>query len=416
MSVVWSFILMAGLGIEVYGDAAETEIQNYQRDKYGIPIVVSGVEALGLAPYVWKQSGVDETFRAEAAMPGAYLKTMFQGTTTVGLIVDGTANVGCPAASMPVIEYSINGGPLSVVQLSSTGAVYTLPLAAGLDGGTQHQFDLFFRAADLTQDRWNSTASRLRIAGIALDPSGLFLLRPKRSSLAIGFGDSIMEGVGVDGLFTSWQLLGVNNARGSWFPIVCSALDCEYGQLGSGGQGMINMSLELPPLTQTWDRYDSSNLSRLTDGLLVPEPDYIFCSMGTNDQQDITAAYVDWLNAMRQACPHAQFFCVTPPLGDGWHAADVRAAVVARNAAGDSRVYLIDTRSLEAGFKAGQGATIFGYDGVHPSIYGHAVLGALITAQAQKEITLEGKADFDNDGIVNHLDFSVFSADWLWGS
>ena len=394
----WSLFLAVGLGAEICWGApdpcdpalegtAETDTPNYLRDKYGIPTIASGVEALGLAPYVWKCSGADETFRAEATMPGAYLKATFRGTTTIGLILDGTANDGCPASSMPVIEYCIDEGPFTIVQLSTTGAVYTLPLASDLDSGIQHRLDLYFRAADLAQQRWYSSVSRLRIAGIALGPDGVFLPRPKQSKLAIGFGDSITEGVGVDGLFTSWQLLDVNNARGSWFPIVCSALDCEYGQLGSGGQGMVNTSMALPPLPQTWDRYDSLGLLRLEEGLLVPEPDYVFCCMGTNDNQDITGAYVDWLIVMRQASPNAQFFCVTPPLGDRWHASEVRAVVAARNAAGDAKVYLIDTSPLEPGFKAGQGGTLFAYDGVHPSMYGHAILGSFIAAEAQRAIS-----------------------------
>ena len=45
-----------------------------------------------LAPYVWKMSGLGTEARAEAAMPGAYLKAVVEGTTTLGLIVDGTAN------------------------------------------------------------------------------------------------------------------------------------------------------------------------------------------------------------------------------------------------------------------------------------------------------------------------------------
>lgn len=64
-----------------------------------------------------------------------------------------------------------------------------------------------------------------------------------RTKRAIGYGDSITEGVGVDGLFTSWSLIGVNNARATWFPLVCAVLDCEYGQLGSGGWGMAQRKL-----------------------------------------------------------------------------------------------------------------------------------------------------------------------------
>jgi lysophospholipase L1-like esterase len=319
-------------------------------------------------------------------MPGAYVKAVFHRSTTAGLIVDGTANRGCPAPSMPVVEYSIDEGAFEHVQLTRAGEVYTLPLGKGLDQGASHRLEVYFRAADLGQNRWISPTAHLRIAGIALDAGGSLLPCPSRPQRAIGFGDSITEGVGVDGLFTSWQSLGVNNARGTWFPIVCAALNCEYGQLGSGGQGMTR-PIEMPPLPATWDRYDAAT-SRLSGGLLLPEPDYIFCGMGTNDfGKDITADYVRWLTAMRTACPHARFFCVVPPLG--FHAAEVQAAVAARNKAGDPRIYLIDTAPLKAAFRAGKGATQLAYDGVHPSMYGSAMLGALIAVEVQKILVKE---------------------------
>lgn len=114
-----------------------------------------------LSPYVWKRSGSGETSRAEAAMPGAYLKVQFQGSGTVGLIVDGTANVGCPGPSMPVIEFSLDEKPFEVVPLVKSGEVYTLPLADGLEIAGRHRLEVYFRATDLTLDRWKSSATHL---------------------------------------------------------------------------------------------------------------------------------------------------------------------------------------------------------------------------------------------------------------
>lgn len=403
----------------VLDEAKEAEIQDYLRNTYGFPQVVTGIEALGLAPYVWKCSGEGESFRAEATMPGAYLKSLFQGTTTVGLIVDGTANNGCPASSMPVVEYSIDNKPFTVVPLTTTGSVYTLSLASGLNSGSQHTLELYFRAADLAQNRWTASTAHLRIAGIDLDAGGLFLRRSTRPKLAIGYGDSVLEGVGVDGLFTSWQILGVNNARGSWLSMVSLALDCEYGQLGTGGQGMSNPSLSVPPLVQTWDQYDAAT-SRLTGGLLLPEPDYVFCAMGTNDSgissQDFIEDYNTWLTDMRQACPHARIFCMTSHFGDNWHAADVRAIVAASNAGGDRNVYLIDLAPLVPAYPHPGTASIQAYDGAHPSQYGQGMIGALVTTEAQKTISKADPPDFNSDGIVNSLDFAFFAANWLWQS
>ena len=223
----------------------------------------------------------------------------------------------------------------------------------------------------------------MRLVGITLDAGAEVVAPTIKPRRAIGFGDSITEGVGTDGLFTSWQSLGVNNARGTWLPIVCAALDCEYGQLGSGGQGMTR-EIHLPPLTQSWDHFDAAT-SRLTEGLLLPEPDYVFCAMGTNDyEKDITADYTSWLSAMRKACPGAHFFCIVPPLQV--HREEITAAVAARRQAGDTGVHLIETASLAALFCAGQGATQVAYDGVHPSQLGQALLGAVVTAQAQQAL------------------------------
>lgn len=176
---------------------------------------------------------------------------------------------------------------------------------------------------------------------------------------------------------------------------------------------MVNPSLSVPPLTQTWDYYDAT-MSRLTEGLLLPEPNYVFCAMGTNDSgissQTFIDGYIGWLTAVRQACPNAGIFCVTSPFGDGWHAADVRAIVAASNAAGDEKVYLIDNAPLVSGFPNPGTASRLAYDGAHPSQYGHALLGSLTANEVRKALST---TDINNDGAVNFLDFAVFAAEWL---
>jgi lysophospholipase L1-like esterase len=321
-------------------------------------------------------------------MPGAYFKTIVTGTTKVELIIDGVANEGCPANSMPFVEYSIDEAPFVVKQLTETGKAYPLELASGLDVAAQHRIEFYFRAADLGQNRWTQSTAHLRLSGLQLDEGGAALVYPKRSKLAMGFGDSITEGVGVDGLFTSWQLLVLNNARGSWFPFVCAALDCEYGQFGSGGQGMVKV-LAMPELPKTWDHYDSGT-SRLNEkGLLTPEPDYIFCCMGTNDYGGINIfdAYVGWLADARKACPNAHIFCVIPP--SGVHRDEIKAVVKARRDANDKAVHIIDTPGLNNVITARASATQLTYDGVHPSIQGEGLFGACIAVQAQQALTMD---------------------------
>jgi hypothetical protein len=348
------------------------------------------VSAVTLAPYVWKRTGSASTARAEATMPGAYLRTVIEGSSTISLLIDGTANNGCPVEAMPVVDFSVDYGPYQSVRLVKTGEVYALPLAENLDRNVPHRLEVHFRSAALGPARWQASTVHLRIAGFELEQGGTLAPDTPRRKLAIGFGDSITEGVCNEGSCPYYSNLLMNNARSTWFPLVCSALDCEYGQLGTGGQGMVR-PIEIPPLPQTWDHFDAAT-SRLTDGLLLPEPDYVFCAMGTNDFRmtaggrehlDISEAYTGWLAALRKACPHAQCFCVVPPLG--WHSKEIAAAVTARNQSGDRGVHLIDTAPLKAAFHESRG-TQLAADGVHPSVYGNAMLAALIAVEVQKTL------------------------------
>jgi hypothetical protein len=341
----------------------------------------------GLAPYVWKQTGANGDARAEATFPGAYFKTIVKGSSTLGVVIDGTANNGCPVSSMPVIEYSMDDGPFTIVPLTQTGLLYTLPVINELDATASHRFEFYFRAADLGQNRWTASTAHLRIAGISIDATGLLAPYPMRLKRAIAYGDSITEGVGVDSKFTSWQILGPNNGRCTWVGLVCSALNCEYGQIGSGGQGLVT-AYNVPGCVSAWDHYDSTS-SRLVDGSLVPEPDYLFCAHGNNDHVDLTSDYTAWLGTVRQACPHTRIFCVVPPAGI--HRSEIAAAVNARRQTGDGRVYLIDIPWMTP-LAPNLGKPSAGsYDGGHPTLYGQAVFGTGIAARVQEILSKENQ-------------------------
>lgn len=336
----------------------------------------------GLSPYTWKCTGTGSNARAEATFPGAYLRTMTTGTTSIGLVIDGTANDGCPTPSMPVIEWSIDDGPFTVVPLTQTGSVYTLPLMDGLKPTEPHKVEVYFRAADLAQNRWTASTAHLRIAGLALDEEASLIARPKHAKTAIAFGDSITEGVGVDGHFTSWQKLDANNARGTWVGFLCEAIDCEYGQFGSGGQGMANAGMAVPPLPQTWDRYDPGT-SRLKNGRLLPEPDYVFCNMGTNDYKGpIEKEYLHWVKAVRKACPRSRIFCIVPPMG--LHRDEIRRVVETRRKAGDRGIHFVEVPvMLTLAPNIPGKITKASFDSGHPTLYGQAIFGACLAAKVQ---------------------------------
>ena len=296
-------------------------------------------------------------------------------------MIDGATNADCPANVLPWLDWSVDRGAVQAKQLSGK-SLYTLPLATGLDKTKPHEVQIWLRAAGLEEHRWTSTADHLRLAGLALDDGATLsdvTLRPKR---LIGFGDSITEGVGVEAYFHSWSDITPNNAEKTWVPLLAGALDCEYGQLGSSGLGM-SKPLEVPPLPQSWNFYDAGH-SKLQNGLFVPEPDYIFNNLGTNDPDDVNigAIYIQWLADVRKAAPQARLFAVVPLMGK--HRDEITAAVKARNDAGDARVYLIDLPELQPWFHYTPDGTALAHEGVHPTGEGHAHFAAHLAMKVQK--------------------------------
>ena len=334
------------------------------------------------SPYTWKQEPTaNGATAAEACMPGAYLRLRVRGTTRLGLSIDAGALLGSPSGTTPIIEYALDDGPYATARLSDAGDVCDVLLAEGLAPHDEHELHLVFRAGTL-HERWHSCRPRLRITGFLTDAQGQLLAVARRARHIIGWGDSITEGVGVDALFTGWNDLLPNHARGTWLPVVAQVLDAEYGQLGTGGQSLsAAIPGGLPPLGATWSVYDASQASRLAADRLSPQPDAIFCNMGTNDRVDPTADYARWLAAVRQAAPQAWLFVVVP-INGFWRGPITTLVMHLRQA--DARLVLIDCPQLQAGAPAHGRPSSLAYDGVHPTLHGEALFGALIAAQAQR--------------------------------
>lgn len=172
LTVPWT----AGSAELAAGELARIELA--QREKSMTTIIASDDAKIGLAPYVWKCSGTGAAARAEATMPGAYLKLAFHESKAIKLLIDGTANHACPESSMPIVEYSVDEGPWKVTQLEKTGELHPLTLAEGLDAGREHRAEIYFRAANLGPKRWESSTVHLWIAGIQLDAGGRSFLLP----------------------------------------------------------------------------------------------------------------------------------------------------------------------------------------------------------------------------------------------
>ncbi len=341
-------------------------------------------ENVYFAPYAWKPTATYGTPTREATFPGAYVKTVVKNTSKVGLIIDGTTQKDMVEIGRPRIEYSVDGLAFKEFILTTEGNVYTLPLAENLDRTKSHTVLVYFRSAHLGCNRWAGHESHLFIKGFEVDPRGTTEKPEIKPGLAMGFGDSITEGVGVDQLFTTWDDLTPNNARVTWFAMLCEMIGCEYGQFGSGGQGMINEQMAVPPLPLTWDKYDAET-SRLVDGKLVPQPDYIMCAMGTNDEriEKEADAYIDWIKAVRKAAPKSYIVIVVPPSGVQRNNLQKTAAAFKK----DKRVLYIDTVNLNEMITVRPPEpTGMAYDAVHPTEYGQGMFAGCVAVQLLKLI------------------------------
>jgi len=96
-------------------------------------------------------------------------------------------------------SFRIDGGQFRAIQLTNRDKLENAPADRRAGPSDAASVSFYFRAASLGPDRWSTSAVHLRIAGIALDPGGSLLPCPARAKRAIGFGDSITEGVCAEG-------------------------------------------------------------------------------------------------------------------------------------------------------------------------------------------------------------------------
>ncbi|MBQ7524866.1 MAG: hypothetical protein IJT09_00375 [Abditibacteriota bacterium] len=326
------------------------------------------------SPYTWKTVDNGGETAREAVLPGAYIKVTFKSTATFGLVVDATATRGV-TGEVPVIEYTIDNGPYQSVSLATDKTVYTIPMASGLTS-TSHTAVIYLKSSYVRSNRYKTQKGHLIVKGFQVADNGVTAAQSVKPKRLIGYGDSITEGVVIESV-------GGPNARCSWLPMVASALNCEYGQVGIYAIGFSKGADDWPVFQNTWDKYDYTS-SRLVNGRFDPEPDYILLSMGTNDPENsaFLTAYQAWMVSVRAAAPNAVLVMIVPPSGS--HRAQITQAVTASS---DDNVILIDPTATNDMVSPTQGAaTGMAYDGIHPNMYGQGMYAACVAAQMAEKL------------------------------
>ncbi|MBP5093118.1 MAG: hypothetical protein J6332_03625 [Abditibacteriota bacterium] len=332
-------------------------------------------ENVCFSPYTWKTVTSGGIAAREAVLPGAYIKIAFKGTSTFGLVVDATATRGV-THELPVLEYSVDNAPFRLVAIATDKDVYTIPMASGLTSST-HTVAVYLRSSGSLTNRYTSKKSHVIVKGFEVDDNGATVeqnIKPKRM---IGYGDSITEGVVI-------EHDGGPNARCAWLPMVASALNCEYGQVGVCAIGFSKGVDDWPKFQDSWSRYDAE-ASRLVNGKFDPEPDYIMLSMGTNDPENgsFFTAYSIWMRNARAAAPNAVIVLIVPPSGCHREQITKAAATAGKN------VILVDTPETNIGVHWYSGAAAMSYDGIHPNMYGQGMYASCIAARIVEKMEVK---------------------------
>lgn len=338
-----------------------------------VPPAQIAVNDAGLffSPYNWLLNGSTD---ARTVNPGAYVKTVFSGTSCV-LKVSVASLVSASVASddYPVLAYSVDG--VAFVRTKLTSATATVTLATGL-ADTTHTLELHFAAGISTYDRWTTPDYNLKITGFTLDPSKVVSSPTLLSGRMVVYGDSHAEGVedigdGVD--------VDNQDALQTFSALIGRALNCEYGIIGFAGQGYQDTGQgNVPELSNAWNLYWSGQ-SRLSGGLFSPAPDWVVSAHGHNDSGasdgTVQAAVESQIAAWRAAAPSAKIAICVPP------GQQKRSAITAAElAAGDATSYLVDAAEDLLHGSYLQTPT----NSVHLTVRGHARYGAILSAEARR--------------------------------
>jgi hypothetical protein len=298
--------------------------------------------AILYSPYNWAVGAT----QAKTINAGAYLKVIFSGTSC--RLTTDTHGDATPYSQFLV---RVDGGPFQKYILSSGDPTFTL--AAGR-ANRPHLLELVIKSTTETVDRWNRQATAVEFTGILLD-AGATVRAPSRKPYNILiFGDSITEGVRVEGYVGIADDTDRNDATRDYAWLLSQELPAEVGVVGFGATGLTTGgSGNVPSLPQSY-RFLWSGQARS----FAPAPDVVVYNEGTNDRLPISAAFGTMIGYIQTVAPHCRQLLLCP--FNGSHASEIRAAVTH---ASNSRVVYRDT----AGFWEKADSS----DGLHPYDYAH---------------------------------------------
>jgi lysophospholipase L1-like esterase len=301
--------------------------------------------------------------RAITVNSGSHVGAQFSGTG-ISAKFDTTLNTTPP----PTLAWRIDQGPWQEGELAPT-----VVLGTGLSAGV-HDVTLLVRGLDQGQSRWTPPlVSSITFLGFDVPSGGALQPSPRPNVPQLEFlGDSITEGCS---MWSSYQghnsICWCADALHSYVATTAWSLGAEWRQVGFAAQGLASKGNGGVPFANDTFNWIYQGVPR--DSW---QPDMVVVNQGTNDWQAAASsdvfrpAYAKFLATIRAGYPNAKITALRP-FGGG-HAGDIQAEVQARQAAGDKRVYYVDTTGW-----LGNGDYT---DGTHPNQQGSQKAASALAA------------------------------------
>ena len=255
-----NFCFIIGLVMLWIVGAAGTEAAPYAPNNAGILY----------SPYNWLVTPTT----AKSINAGAYFRTQINATATckIGLSL-GTAT---PYSE----EYArLDGGPWQEYIPASAGAqtwALTMPTSTT---SPNHLLEFIIKSTTETQDRWNTQATAVEFTGLTLDSGATLTRPPSRKYRILIYGDSITEGVRVNGFSGIANDTDRNDNTLDYSYKLAELLDAEVGIVGFGATGVTRGgSGSVPALPISYSQLWSGQ-----PRIFLSVPDLVIYNEGANE-------------------------------------------------------------------------------------------------------------------------------------
>jgi len=313
--------------------------------------------ALYYTPIAWVGSGRTKA----SSQPGALLRFDFTGTRA-GVIFDASSQAANTSDIRTKMAYRIDGGSWTYHTFSTPELTYK-EIATGISSGT-HTAEVVISYSFLGT-RYGSDRYAEIISYGARVPTGQTVTASQtRPRLIVGYGDSNSEG-------SESVVDGTSNSVVSYSQLIADLVSANLALVSVPGQGWITTPTEgvIPTMQNGWDLHPSG-ASKLTTGMLVPEPSVIFICHGQNDSTSVTTAATSTINEILAATTSCTVVVMCP--AGRSRRSELIAAVAAVN---NARCVFFDNPT--------DWLASYSYNnlGVHLTAEGHAQFAAVMAPQ-----------------------------------